>query len=89
MGNVDEEDRNPKRARPEKSNTDLVSPKDEESWRTLVRVAVIRKHQPLLVIVETVSEGGIPEIYYHSKCRSIFTMKKLLEKISQETAAES
>jgi len=52
-------------------------------------VAVIRKHQPLLDIVETVSEGGIPEIYYHRKCRSIFTMKKLLEKISQETAAEN
>ena len=62
---------------------ELVRPKDEESWSTLVRAAAVRKHKPLLYIAETLNEEKIPSIYYHRKCRSVFTMKKLLETISK------
>lgn len=56
-------------------STDLVSPKDEESWKTMLRAAEIRKHQEILEISKSLSEGEVPLIYYHRKCRSYFTMK--------------
>ncbi|XP_078679472.1 uncharacterized protein LOC144915103 [Branchiostoma floridae x Branchiostoma belcheri] len=52
----------------------------------LLKLAVsaeIRKHQTLLEIAASTNEGEIPDIHYHRKCRSIFTMKKLLDKIQQ------
>ena len=59
-----------------------------ESWSTLVRAAAVRKHKPLLDIAETLNEGEIPSIYYHRKCRSVFTMKKLLETISKQQGTD-
>ena len=51
---------------------------------TLVRAAAVRKHKPLLdTAAETLNEGEIPSIYYHRKCRKMFSMKKLLETISK------
>ena len=69
-------------------DTELVRPKDEESWSTLVRAAAVRKHKPLLDIAETLNEGEIPSICYHRKCRSVFTMKKLLETISKQQGTD-
>ena len=69
-------------------DTELVRPKDEESWSTLVRAAAVRKQKPLLDIAETLHEGEIPSIYYHRKCRSVFTMKKLLETISKQQGTD-
>ncbi len=66
--------------------SDLVSLKDEESWKTLFRAANIRNHQEIIDISKTVREGEIPPIRYHRKCRSVFTMKKLLDSINRETA---
>jgi len=89
--NSDDEYVNRKRCRQEKScvihctddNTDLIiAPQNNESWKTLVKAAVIRKHQPLIAIAETTNEDEIPDIVYHRKCRGIFTMKKLLERHS-------
>ena len=34
-------------------DTELVRPKDEESWSTLVRAAAVCKHKPLRDIAET------------------------------------
>ena len=60
----------------------------EESWSTLVRsrAAAVRKHKQLLDIAETLNEGEIPSIYYHS---SVFTMKKLLETISKQQGTDN
>ena len=68
---------------------ELVRPKDEESWSTLVRAAAVRKHKPLLDIAETLNEEEIPSIYCHRKCRSVFTMKKLLETISKQQGTDN
>ena len=65
-------------------NTDLVSPKNDDSWKTLLGEAEIRKHQEILEISKSLSEGEEPRIFYHRKCRSIFTMKKLLDKLSEQ-----
>ena len=62
-------------------STNLVGPKDDDSWKTLLRAGEIRKHEEILEISKSLSEGEVPRIYYHRKCRSIFTMKKLLDKI--------
>ena len=101
-GNVTPEEKNidRKRSRSEQSScectihctdndTELVTPKDEESWSTPVRAAAVRKHKPLLDIAETLNEGEIPSIYYHRKCRSVFTMKKLLETISKQQGSDN
>ena len=62
----------------------LTSPQDLSSWKTLLKAAEIRNHQPILNIAANTEEGKIPEIYYHRKCRSLFTMKKSLESISKQ-----
>lgn len=59
----------------------LVSPQDLDSWNTLRRAAEIRQHAPVLEVAKGLEEGEIPRIHYHRKCRSLFTMKKLLDSI--------
>lgn len=59
----------------------LVSPQDLDSWKTLLRAAEIRQHAPLLDIAKDLEEGQMPQVHYHRKCRSIFTMKKSLDSI--------
>ena len=61
----------------------MVSLKDLESWKTLLNAAVIRNHEGILSIAKTLKEGEIPQISYHRKCRSIFTLKRDLKKLSQ------
>ncbi|XP_019613858.1 PREDICTED: uncharacterized protein LOC109461832 [Branchiostoma belcheri] len=63
--------------------TSLASLKDLDSWKTLLNAAVIRNHKGILDIAKTVKEGELPQISYHRKCRSIFTLKRDLEKLSQ------
>ena len=59
----------------------LVTPQAVESWRTLLKAAQIRNHTPVLELAKDIPEGEIPPVYYHRKCRSVFTMKKLLDGI--------
>ena len=59
-------------------SSDLVNPKDAESWKTQ-----IRNYQEIVELSKSLSKGEVPLIYYHRKCRSIFTMKNLLDKLSQ------
>ena len=66
--------------------TDLVSPKNDDSWKTLLGAAEIRKHQEICEISKSLSEGDVPRIYCHRKCRSIFSMKKLLDKLSEQSS---
>uniref|UniRef100_UPI00358F0FB3 uncharacterized protein n=1 Tax=Myxine glutinosa TaxID=7769 RepID=UPI00358F0FB3 len=62
-------------------DSNLISPQNFESWKTLLRAAEIRQHASLLDIAKGLCEGEIPQVQYHRKCRSIFTMKKLLDAI--------
>lgn len=64
--------------------TDLVSPKDDDSWKALLGTVEIRKHQEILEISKSLSEE-VPRVYHYRKCCSIFTMKKLLDKLSEQS----
>ena len=68
-------------------DSSLIKPKDLDSWKTLLTAATIRNHRPLLDLADHTNEGEIPPVSYHRKCRSIFTMKRDLEQISQKTVA--
>ena len=46
-------------------SSDLVNPKDEKSWKTLLRAAKIRNHQEIVELLRSLSEGELPLIYYH------------------------
>ena len=59
----------------------LVSLKDLDSWKTLLSAAEIRQHAPLMDIAKGLEEGKIPEVLYHRKYRSVFTMKKSLDSL--------
>ena len=64
-------------------STPLIAPRDLSSWETLRTAATIRKHLGLLQIDDETAEGHIPDIRYHRKCRSLFTMIKDLNKIEK------
>lgn len=67
---------------------ELIYPKNLESWKTLLKAAQIRKHEPILNLSEQTSDEEIPDICYHRKCRSIFTMKRELDKICKNSIEE-
>ena len=54
----------------------LVELKCYESWQTLLNSAIIRNYDPLLALSKDLSGNEFPHIFYHRKCRSVFTMKK-------------
>ena len=64
----------------------LAALKDLESWKTLLNAATIRNHEPILEISKTQEEGA--KATYHRQCRSIFTLKINLDKLSQLDAKE-
>ena len=80
----------PKRPRQEQciihtseDDSNLVTPKDIDSWKTLLKAADIRNYKPVLEAAKTVEEGAIPtSVMYNRKCRILFTMKQELEKLS-------
>ena len=71
----------------EHEDATLVSLRDNDSWASLLRAAQIRNYLPLLDLANDVEENEIPEIIYHRKCRSIFTLKKTLDAIIKKMIA--
>lgn len=69
----------------DETSDNLVSLQSLDSWKSLLRAAEIRQHVPTLELVRGLAEGEIPPVQYHRKCRSIFTMKKLLDSITKRT----
>ena len=59
--------------------SNLITPKDIDSWKTLLKAADIQNCKPgVLEAAKTVDKGAIPtSVMYHRKCRSLFTMKQL------------
>ena len=66
--------------------------KDFHALKFSLKVAKIKNHRPLLYLsylAENAKEGKTPQVNYHRKCRSLFTMKRdQLESISQKTGAK-
>lgn len=52
----------------------LVSPRDLDSWKTLVKAAEIINHVGLMDLARRTPEWEWPQVLYHRKC-----MKKLLD----------
>ena len=61
----------------------LVTLDSLESWQTLLNAARIRNHLRILEIEEENHGKDFPFIQYHRDCRSIFTMKRDLEKLQK------
>ena len=59
---------------------ELTALHDIQSWKSLLKAAEIRQYKPILDLVETLKDEEIPDICYHRKCRSIFTMKTDLDR---------
>ena len=67
---------------------ELATLKDLESWKTLLNDAIIRNHEQILDIAKTQEEGELPKATYQGQCRSIFTLKRNLDKLFQLDAKE-
>ena len=66
------------------ASDDLVGIQSMESWETSLNAATIRHRQTVLDVASNLLDGVVPNIKYHRKCRSAFTMKKLLESIKKK-----
>ena len=66
------------------SKETLTKLQSHDSWKVLLKAAQIRKHQPILDMVENLSEDEVPNILYHRRCRSIFTLKSTLDQIQEQ-----
>lgn len=60
---------------------ELTALHDIRSWESLLKAAEIKQYETVLDLAEKWKDGEIPGICYHRKCRSIFTMKKDLDRI--------
>lgn len=71
-----------------KEGESLSECRDFTSWNTLHSAAKIRNHTGILSLMT--NENGLPctAIRYHRECRSSFTHKKELLKLSEDSATE-
>ena len=53
-----------------------------------LNAATIRNHEQILHIAKPQEEGELPKATYHRQCRSIFTLERNLDKLSQLDAKE-
>ena len=71
----------------------LVSPQNYTSWLTLLEAAKVRNHEHIINVAEGLEGNEVPEIFYHRKCRSLFTMKRdlniLKRKANEDTESEA
>ncbi len=67
----------------------LVSPQTYVSWQALLEAARIRSHDPIMEVAKHQVDKEVPKIYYHRKCRSVFTIKRDLETIVKKRSSES
>ena len=67
----------------------LVSLTTFESWKALLDAAKKRKHQKLLEVASKLEESEVPTLSYHETCRSVFTLKRDLEKLQADADQDS
>ena len=73
----------------DKDTGPLITPKDYDSWKTLLDAAQVRNHGPILEIAARLSEREVPNISYHRQCRSRFTLKRDLENLKRKSTERS
>ena len=66
------------------ASDNLVSLQSVDSWDILLELVTIRQHERVLKVASSWPEGAIPDIKFHRKCRSTFTIKKLLNNIKEK-----
>ena len=59
----------------------MVSLTTFELWKTLLDAVKKRKHQKLLEVASKLEKSEVPKLSYHKTCRSMFTLKRDLEKL--------
>ena len=62
----------------------LLELKDWESWETLFNAAKITKFETVIDIAKNLGESDIPAVKYHRICRSLFTLKRDLQKLDSK-----
>ena len=62
----------------------LVSPQSYDSWLTLLEATKVRNHFPILQIAKLLEGNEVPNIFYHRRCRSLFTMKRDLKTLKRK-----
>ena len=67
----------------------LVNLSTIDSWKTLLLAARKRNYTPLLKIADETPSNAIPKLAYHKTCRSMFTLKRDLDKLSQSLSSKS
>ncbi|XP_039294092.1 titin [Nilaparvata lugens] len=60
----------------------LTSPLDHRSWRVLYQAAIVRGHEEIINLTQNLSDSIPTGILYHRNCRSEFTHKKTLAKLT-------
>ena len=65
------------------ASDNLVSLHAADSWEVLLKATTVRQHEALLKVASSLPEGAIPDKKDHWKCKSTFTMKKLLDNIKE------
>ena len=73
----------------EKDSGPLITPKDYNSWKTLLDAAQVRNYAPILEIAGRLCEREVPNICYHRQCRSRFTLKRDLEILKRKSTERS
>ncbi len=69
----------------EKPEHSLICPQDLDSWQSLLSAAKLRNHQGLLQLADHIQdEQDLSQVVYHRFCRSIFTMKRDLERLKRK-----
>ncbi|XP_075233357.1 PHD finger protein enhancer of yellow 3 isoform X2 [Lycorma delicatula] len=66
----------------------LTSPLDHRSWTVLYEAAIVRQFEPILKLTEDITKEIPPTVLYHRNCRSEFTHKKTLAKLTESTVSE-
>lgn len=67
----------------------MVTLKDHDSWKTLLRAAEIRQQIPVLDFAKDLDEDEVSQIQYDWRCGSIIRMKKALDLILSKGATSS
>ena len=62
----------------------LVELKDQASSETLLNAAKIRTFGAVIEIGQNLGESDIPVVKYHQKCRSMFSLKRDLQKLNSK-----
>ncbi|RZF35593.1 hypothetical protein LSTR_LSTR005121 [Laodelphax striatellus] len=66
----------------------LTSPLDHRSWRVLYQAAIVRGHEEIINLTKNLSDEIPRGILYHRNCRSEFTHKKTLAKLTDTPLPE-